>query len=108
MTSDFYCEQVFSGKTSVKKVLETELVLAYQHTQPHWPVHIVVVPKEHVADLRALNDGSLTQELLDVIKQVADQVTSKNGAARVITNLGNYQDSKHLHFHVVFGEAKTL
>ena len=105
MTSDFYCEQVFSGKTSVKKVLETEHVLAYHHTKPHWPVHIVVVPKEHIADLVALQDPALTAELLDVIKKVATKVAAEHGAARVITNLGDYQDSKHLHFHVVVGET---
>ena len=39
---DFYCEQVLSGKTRVEVVLETENVLAFHHTRPHWPVHIVV------------------------------------------------------------------
>ena len=107
MTSDFYCQQVFSGKTPIKKVLETERVLAYHHTRPHWPVHIVVVPKEHVADLFALEDQALTKELLEVIKQVAKQVRVKHGAARIITNVGDYQDSKHLHFHVAFGDART-
>ena len=30
-------------------------------------------------------------------------VTKENGACKVITNLGNYQDSKHLHWHIVYG-----
>jgi histidine triad (HIT) family protein len=42
-------------------------------------------------------------ELLDVVKQVAAQVVEEKGAARVLTNLGEYQDSKHLHFHVYSG-----
>jgi histidine triad (HIT) family protein len=42
-------------------------------------------------------------ELLDVAKKVAAGVVDKNGAARVLTNLGEYQDSKHLHFHVSSG-----
>ena len=32
------------------------------------------------------------------------QVTREHGACRVLTNLGRYQDSKHLHFHVNTGE----
>ncbi|MFH0830609.1 MAG: HIT domain-containing protein [Parcubacteria group bacterium] len=104
MTTDFYCTQVFSGKTPIKKVLETERVLAYHHTRPNWPVHIVIVPKEHIVDLLALKDNALATELLDVIKKVAAQVTAEHGAVRVLTNLGKYQDSKHLHFHVISGE----
>jgi histidine triad (HIT) family protein len=41
MSEDFYCEEVLSGKTIVNKVYETENVLAYYHTLPFYPVHIV-------------------------------------------------------------------
>ncbi|MBX3287905.1 MAG: HIT domain-containing protein [Acidobacteria bacterium] len=104
MTEDFYCEEVFSGRTRVEKVLETENVLAYHHTRPFWPVHIVVVPKQHVASVLEL-ENELLIELFDVIKQVAATVYQQTGAARVLTNLGEYQDSKHLHFHVNSGES---
>ncbi|MBK9153315.1 MAG: HIT domain-containing protein [Chloracidobacterium sp.] len=101
--SDFYCEKVFSGRTPVEKILETENVLAYHHTRPFWPVHIVVVPKQHVASVLEV-DNDLLVEIFDVIKQVAAKVYQENGAARVLTNLGEYQDSKHLHFHVLSGD----
>lgn len=103
MTEDFYCNEVFSGKTPVEKVMETDNVLAYHHTRPFWPVHIVVVPKRHVASLLEA-DSELLLELFDVIKQVAAKVLDEKGAARVITNLGEYQDSKHLHFHINSGQ----
>lgn len=38
------------------------------------------------------------------LKKVASQVVSEHGACRVITNLVKYQDSKHLHFHVLSGQ----
>lgn len=105
MTEDFYCEEVLSGRTPVEKVLETENVLAYYHTRPFYPVHIVTIPKRHISSLIALdeNDNALLIEMMDVIKKAAAQVVSEHGACRVITNLGDYQDSKHLHFHVVYG-----
>ena len=108
MSSDFYCEQVLSGKTEVSKVLETENVLAYYHTRPAYEVHIVVIPKKHIASLITIaeEDNSLLLELLSVVKKVAAVVVENNGACRVITNLGNYQDSKHLHWHVVYGSRK--
>lgn len=102
MASDFYCDEVFSGKTPVEKVLETGRVLAYHHTRPYWPVHIVVVPKEHVDSLLTV-ENDLLVELMEVAKEVATTVLEEHGAARVLTNLGEYQDSKHLHFHVVSG-----
>ncbi|WP_188499168.1 HIT domain-containing protein [Pullulanibacillus pueri] len=107
MTEDFYCEEVFSGKTQVNRVLETDNVLAYHHTKPAYPVHIVAVPKKHIASLTALeeSDNPLLLELLGVIKKVAQQVTAEHGACRVITNLGHYQDSKHLHWHIVSGKS---
>lgn len=103
--SDFYCDEVFSGKTPVEKVLETENVLAYHHTRPFWPVHIVVVPKRHVASVLEV-ESDLLIEIFDVIKEVAGRVFEEHGAARVLTNLGEYQDSKHLHFHINSGDPK--
>lgn len=104
MNQDFYCEEVLSGKISVKKVAETANVLAYHHTRPFWETHIVVIPKTHVGSLLTIEDNSLLIELLDVVKQAAASVVKEKGAARVLTNLGDYQDSKHLHFHVNSGE----
>ena len=86
-------------------VRETENVLAYHHTRPHWPVHIVVIPKRHVSSLVDLGDDEeLLPELLEVVREVAAEVLAELGAARVLTNLGDYQDSKHLHFHVNSGD----
>ncbi|MFB5674483.1 HIT domain-containing protein [Paenibacillus terreus] len=106
MIEDFYCEEVLSGRTAVEKVIETENVLAYHHTRPFWPVHIVAIPKKHISSLLTLEpaDNDLLIELMDVVKKVASQVTAEHGACRVVTNLGKYQDSKHLHFHIAHGE----
>lgn len=106
MTEDFYCDEVLSGKTKVNKVFETENVLAYYHTKPFWPVHIVAIPKKHISSFITLeeSDNELLIELMGVIQKVAKKVTEEHGACRIITNLGEYQDSKHLHWHIVSGE----
>jgi histidine triad (HIT) family protein len=105
MTDDFYCDEVLSGHTAVEKVVETDNVLAYHHTWPYWPVHIVVIPKKHIASLLALDieDGVLI-EMIAVVKQVAAEVVAEHGGCRVVTNLGVYQESRHLHWHVCSGE----
>ena len=104
MGEDFYCGEIISGKTGINKVLETDNVLAFWHTQPFWETHIVVIPKMHVGSLLSIKDNGLLMELLDVVKKVAATVVNDTGGARVLTNLGEYQDSKHLHFHVNSGK----
>jgi histidine triad (HIT) family protein len=108
VTSDFYCDEALSGKTPIDVVMETEDVLAFHHTRPHWAVHIVVVPKVHIPSLTNLGGHSveLVHRVLDVVRTVAAQVEREQGACRVVTNLGAYQDSKHLHFHIGSGETR--
>ncbi len=102
--SDFYCAEALSGKTPVKVVEETDTVLAFEHTRPSYPVHIVVVPKQHIPSLVNLGDGGeeLLVDVLRVVRQVAGQVREEHGAACVVTNEGEYQESKHMHWHVLF------
>lgn len=109
MSDDFYCDEAISGRTRVDVVAETVDVLAFHHTQPFWPVHIVVVPKQHVPSLTDLGDAStdVLMKVLDVVRAVAADVESEHGACRVLTNLGRYQDSKHLHFHVNSGVPRN-
>lgn len=106
MTDDFYCDEVLSGRTQVEFVVETDEVLAHHHTRPHWPVHIVVYPRRHVPSLTDLGAHplELVHEVLEVVRKIASDVAEEHGACRVLTNLGTYQDSKHLHFHVTSGE----
>jgi histidine triad (HIT) family protein len=106
MTNDFYCDEALSGHTPVRKVMETKNVLAFHHTRPFYPVHVVVIPKRHIASLLTLEkeDNDLLLELIEIVRQVAAQVVKEHGACRVLTNLGDYQDSKHLHWHVAAGD----
>jgi histidine triad (HIT) family protein len=102
---DFYCAEVLSGRASVAAVNETPLVIAFRHTRPMFETHIVVIPKRHIGSLLdpSLTDAELLA-LLHVVKEVAREVLAERGASRVQTNLGSYQDSKHLHWHVYAGE----
>lgn len=103
---DFYCDVALPNIDSLDVVHDTGGVLAYHHTRPFWQTHIVVVPKRHVQSLTTLTAGDepLVRELLAVVAAVSAKVEDEHGAARVLTNLGAYQDSKHLHVHVSSGE----
>lgn len=98
---DFYCDEVLSGRLAVETVAETDTVLAFRHTRPHYATHIVVTPKRHVESLAEIDPGDeLLRELIAVVQEAAALVVDERGGAHVVTNLGKYQDSKHLHFHV--------
>lgn len=104
--NDFYCDVALKAAASLKKEYESENVLAYHHTRPFWPVHIVVIPKKHISSFtdRTADDDDILSEMLEVIRTIAAKVEKEEGAARIQTNLGAYQDSKHLHFHISSGE----
>lgn len=98
-SKDFYCDFVLNNKITVKKLYEDELVLAYYHTKPNWLVHVVVLPKAHVPSLIECDETTLSA-LFVVIKRLAEEILMQHGSCRVLTNLGTYQDSKHLHWHL--------
>lgn len=102
---DFYCDIAIPGSADLEVVHEDDLVLAYHHTRPFWRVHVVVVPKRHIGSLTTVTaqDEADVRALLAVVQRVAAEVERTRGEAAVLTNLGRYQDSKHLHVHVHAG-----
>ncbi len=105
--NDFYCDVALKDIPALKVEYENESVLAFHHTRPHWPVHIVVIPKKHIPSFtnRTEDDDAIVSEMLQVIKKIARKIEGEYGAARILTNLGTYQDSKHLHFHISSGDS---
>lgn len=106
-TNDFYCDEVFSGKTKVDIVDETERVLAFHHTKPSYDLHIVLVPRIHVASLVELQDMGIVKEIFEMAKRIILHMKLDETNFRIITNGGSFQDSKHLHFHLVSGDKRA-
>jgi histidine triad (HIT) family protein len=102
---DFYCDVAIPGTDALEVVFDDEHVLAFHHTRPFWQTHVVVVPKKHIESLTTVTsqDAQLMERLFAVVQNIARDVEESTGAAAVLTNLGRYQDSKHLHVHVHSG-----
>ena len=102
---DFYCGEIISGKTPVKKLYESDNVLAFHHTQPSYKVHIVIAPKKHIADLVSFtdDDSKILNEILRVARDLVKDLDKAEGI-RLVTNMGKFQDTLHLHFHLIVGE----
>lgn len=103
---DFYCDEILSGKTPVDKIVETDHLVAYHHTDPYWEVHVVVVPRRHIESLASLDghDEALIVDFMRTLSELAGRISSEHGGCRVSTNVGSYQDNKHLHWYIHAGK----
>ncbi len=89
---------------------ESETLMAFDDISPSAPVHILIVPKEHlggVADLTE-NHGQLLAEIYQVINDLVLKNNLKDDLYRVVVNGGKAQHVPHLHFHLLGGQLKKM
>lgn len=88
----------------IKRITETERVLAFEHPTPTYEVHILLVPKAQIEGVEQISsqDGALLGEVFAVVRQLVEILELQE--YRVIVNGGAYQEVKQLHFHLVSGE----
>lgn len=98
-SEDFYCEYILNNRVEFSKVKETNNLLAYYHTKPRYKTHIVIIPKEHITALAEVKDFGIFKEIFEMIGQITTELNLVD--YKIINNNGKYQDSKHLHFHLV-------
>ncbi|MBQ8072429.1 MAG: histidine triad nucleotide-binding protein [Clostridia bacterium] len=105
MKDCLFCK-IIAGEIPSTKVYEDEYVYAFRDIQPQAPIHILVIPKKHLASLNAVSDASDTElaACLRAVSRIAAQEKLENGY-RVISNCGPdaCQSVQHLHFHILGG-----
>jgi histidine triad (HIT) family protein len=102
---DFYCEEALSGKTKIDILFESKDVLAFYHTRPFWEKHIVIIPKKHIKDLISVSDEDMKiiTQIMHVARDLAKDLDLSEGV-KLLTNLGKFQDTPHIHFHLAQGK----
>ena len=100
-----FCK-IVRGELPAKKVHEDEHILAFHDVHPLAPVHILVIPKLHLASLMDCDDSH--HDVLGRMLAVAGRLASENGSAdgfRTIINTGRVggQEVYHLHAHILGG-----
>lgn len=113
MTDCLFCK-ILSGDIPSTKVYEDDMTYAFRDINPQAPVHVLVIPKKHVASLAAadgLDDAALAA-CLRTCQKVAAMEGLAEGGFRVVSNCGDNacQSVHHLHFHVLGGRmmAETM
>ncbi len=101
--NDFYCKNILNNKVEFQKIKETENILAFYHTKPSFTFHAVVIPKKHIVTILEADDD-LLNEIFKAIKEIIIENKLDQKNYRIVNNGGSFQDSKHLHFHILSGE----
>lgn len=106
MTDCIFCS-IVAGDLPSTVVAETDTVLAFRDINPIAPVHVLVIPKAHIADSAAditAVDGPIVGEMLELAAAVAE-LEHLDGTFRLVTNSGSGagQTVFHLHFHLMGG-----
>ena len=99
---DWYCEDVLSGKIEIRKVFEDERVLAFHHPHPTAEIHVVVIPKQHIAGLLdplAL-DGALLTSMLSAVQHCAHSLGLDKTGFYIRANAAAPGVTPHMHWHI--------
>jgi histidine triad (HIT) family protein len=99
--------RIVRGELPCRKVHEDDHVLAFHDVRPLAPMHILIIPKRHVASLMDCEDADLLGRMLAIAGRLARQHGSADGF-RTIINTGRVggQEVYHLHAHILGGAER--
>lgn len=105
MDNCIFCK-IVAGQIPAKKVYEDEELIAFHDIAPWAPVHILIVPKAHIASHAELTDAhtALAGKMLVLAPKLMAQLGVTGGFRSVInTGADGGQEVMHLHLHVMGG-----
>ncbi len=105
MSDCLFCK-IIKGEIPSAKVYEDETVYAFKDIAPIAPVHILIIPKEHISKLEDVNEtnSAVISHIFEVAAKIAKDMGLTNGY-RVVSNCGEDagQTVFHIHFHLLAG-----
>lgn len=100
-----FCK-ITAGEIPSTKVYEDDTVVAFNDLDPQAPVHVLIIPKEHIASAAEINESNsaVVAHIFEVAAKIAAEKGLKDGF-RIVNNCGDSagQSVKHLHFHLMGG-----
>jgi histidine triad (HIT) family protein len=106
MSDCLFCG-IVEGKVKANLVYQDDAVVAFKDIAPKAPVHFLIIPRKHVADVSDIVESD--RDLIGAIFQVAAKLAGEHGVAesgyRVVVNSGADagQSVFHVHFHLLGG-----
>jgi histidine triad (HIT) family protein len=109
-TDCLFCKMV-AGTIQPNKVYEDAEVLAFNDINPQAPVHVLVIPKRHIASANDLTDAdaALVGKLFLTGRKIASDLDVADSGYRLVNNCGadGGQSVGHLHLHVLGGRGMS-
>lgn len=106
MEDCIFC-RIVERKIPADIVHDDDRVMAFKDINPKAPIHLLVIPKQHISSLDALQeeDAETMGHLILVLRQLARQFGIADRGYRVLVNCGpeGGQEVFHLHFHLLGG-----
>ena len=106
MPNDCVFCKIAAGEIPSRKAYEDDQILAFYDIAPAAPVHILVIPKEHIPSAARLGEqhAELLGRIFATIARLAGELNLESGF-RVVSNVGDLagQSVPHLHFHLLAG-----
>ena len=103
--------KILRHEIPAKLVYEDDLCVAFPDIAPKAPIHIIIIPKQHLVSLQDATtaDTALLGHLLVVANLIAAKLGVQQSGYRLITNAGTAagQEVPHLHFHLLAPQAGT-
>ncbi len=106
MSDCLFCK-IINGDISSDKVFEDDKVFVFRDINPKAQVHLLMVPKEHIASLNELTPAhdALMAHMLRLLPQLAREQGLESGFRTIInTGKGGGQEVFHLHIHLLGGD----
>ena len=97
-------QKILDGEIPSKIVYKDDVCAAINDINPQAPVHVLIIPKKHIASLDDVtdDDAELLGHIMLKVKDIAESLGLENGY-RLVNNCGEdgFQTVKHLHFHLL-------
>ena len=110
MTDCLFCK-IIKKEIPAEVVYENDDVLAFKDVNPAAPVHVLVVPKKHIAGINDITseDSVLFGRIQFAIKEIAEKLELSSDGYRVVVNSGKNagQLIGHVHYHLLGGRKFT-
>jgi histidine triad (HIT) family protein len=97
-----FCK-IAGGEIPTAFILEDELAVSFKDIEPQAPVHVLVIPRRHVASLNDAHDPRLLGHLLDFASKTAEKIGLRQYRLVINTGRDAGQAVFHLHLHLLGG-----
>ena len=101
MAEDCIFCKIINGDFNTEFVYETDKLVVFKDINPKAPIHLLVVPKLHVASLNELDDKNLLGDLMMGVKEVTKKIGLKSYRTQINTGKEAGQEVFHLHIHIL-------